>query len=229
MKKNIIKFASELDFIDVPKPAYKYFPEWFKKSNLYVVEGESKSDSQKTFKHCMPFMDSLTSGYINELWADIQVIQKNGKPVMYWKENGVSVISDKTPGTYGLMTPPIGYSAEMFGFMYSNYLKTPPGYSVLITQPFNRTDLPFYALTGIVDADTHPLYPGSYPIFIKEGFSGVIPKGTPILQILPFKRESWKSREDKDLLIEGRLTRKIARLFLEFWYKKNAWVKKSYE
>jgi hypothetical protein len=229
MKKNIIKFASELDFIDVPRPAYKYFPEWFKKSNLYVVEGESKADSQKTFKHCMPFTDSLTSGYIQELWADIQVIQKDGKPVMYWKENGVSVISDKTPGAYGLMTPPIGYSTEMFGFMYSNYLKTPPGYSVLITQPFNRTDLPFYALTGIVDADIHPLYPGSYPIFIKEGFSGVIPKGTPILQILPFKRESWQSMEDKDLLIEGRLTRKIARSFLEFWYKKNAWSKKSYE
>lgn len=227
--KKIIKFASELDFIDVPKSAYKYFPEWFKKSNLYVIEGESKSNSQKTFKHCMPFMDSLNLGYIQELWADIEVIQKDGSPIFYWKESGVNVIHAKTPGSYGEMVPPVGYHTLMFGFMHNTYLKTPPGYSVLITQPFNRTDLPFYALTGVVDSDVYPLYPGSYPIFIKEGFSGVIPRGTPIFQILPFKRETWESEKNQSLLDEGRLTKKIASVFLEFWYKKNAWVKKSYE
>ena len=228
MKKKLIKFASEQDFIDIPKPASKHFPEWFKKSNLYVIEGESKAISQKTFKHCLPFMDSLTSGYIQELWADIEIIQKNGEPIIYWKNNGAEVIGEKTPGSYGEMTPPPGYSKRMFGFLHNSYLKTPPGYSVLITQPFNRSDLPFYALAGIVDTDKHPMYPGSYPIFIKEGFEGIIPKGTPILQIIPFKRESWSAVNDNNLLSEGRMTKKVSQLFLEFWYKKNAWFKKDY-
>jgi hypothetical protein len=35
---------------------------------------------------------------------------------------------------------------------------------------------------------------GNIPFFIKEGFSGVIPKGTPIAQVIPFKRESWTSK-----------------------------------
>jgi len=30
----------------------------------------------------------------------------------------------------------------------------PAGYSLLITHPFNRHDLPFVTLTGLVDADS---------------------------------------------------------------------------
>jgi hypothetical protein len=35
--------------------------------------------------------------------------------------------------------------------------------------------------------------PGSMPFFLREGFSGVIPAGTPFAQIIPFKREDWTS------------------------------------
>jgi hypothetical protein len=31
------------------------------------------------------------------------------------------------------------------------------------------------------------------PFFLREGFSGVIPSGTPYAQIIPFKREDWIS------------------------------------
>ena len=31
------------------------------------------------------------------------------------------------------------------------------------------------------------------PQQIEEGFEGIIEEGTPILQIIPFKRESWKA------------------------------------
>jgi hypothetical protein len=31
------------------------------------------------------------------------------------------------------------------------------------------------------------------PFFLREGFTGVIPAGTPFVQILPFKRENWTS------------------------------------
>jgi hypothetical protein len=224
-----IKFASDIEFIDIPKSARKYLPDWFKKSSLYAVEGNVKATSQKTFKHCMPFIDSLSSGYIQDLWCDVEVIQSNNEPVIYWKDNGLDVLLPKTIGSYGQMTPPPGYSHKMFGFSHNSYIKTPPGYSVLMTQPFNRFDTPTYVLSGIVDTDIYPLYPGSYPIFIKEGFEGIIPKGTPLIQIIPFKREAWKSEKSSDLVTHGRFTKRVSMLFLEFWYKRNAWVKKSYE
>ena len=34
----------------------------------------------------------------------------------------------------------------------------------------------------------------NFPFFIKEGFTGLIPYGTPIVQIIPFKRDDWKSK-----------------------------------
>lgn len=42
-----------------------------------------------------------------------------------------------------MMTIPDGYDKNLYSFNHNLYIKTPPGYSVMITQPFNRTDLPF--------------------------------------------------------------------------------------
>jgi hypothetical protein len=53
-------------------------------------------------------------------------------------------------------------------------------------------DLPFYSVSAIVDTDTFPTRL-PYAFFIKKGFSGVIPRGTPILTVFPFKRETWES------------------------------------
>jgi hypothetical protein len=52
--------------------------------------------------------------------------------------------------------------------------------------------LPFLTTSGIIDNDkVH--FPGSMPFFVREGFTGVIPAGTPFVQMLPFKREDWES------------------------------------
>ena len=229
MKKKIIKFASELDFINLPQPALKYLPDWYKKTKTYIDEAPTKIQSGKTFKHCIPFLDSMTSGYIYEIYADLEVHQVNGSPNFLWRSQDYQLLGTKQDGSSGLMEIPEGYSQTLHSFNHNLYIKTPPGYSILITQPFNRTDLPFYALSGIVDTDKNPMFPGGYPLFLKNNFEGVIPKGTPILQIIPFKRESWKSKYDHSLLNEGRIIKKIAGSIIEFWYKKNGWVRKHYE
>lgn len=229
MKKKKIKFASELDFINLPQPAIKYIPEWYKKTDVYINKTPLKIQLQKTFKHCIPFMESITSGYIYELWADVEIERVADNPSFYWKPKEFDVITSKTDGAYGMMEVPVGYDKKLYSFEHNLYVKTPPGYSILITQPFNRTDLPFHALSGIVDTDIHPMFPGSYPIFLKEGYSGIINRGTPILQIIPFKRDEWESSFDENLLKEGGVIKRVSQSVMEFWYKKNAWVRKSYE
>ena len=229
MKKKIIKFASNLDFINLPKPAINYIPEWYKKTNVNINETPLKIQLHKTFKHCMPFMDGMTAGYIYEIWSDLEIERKSEIPVFYWRSKDHELINAKSDGSAGLMETPVGYGKKLYSFEHNLYIKTPPGYSVLITQPFNRTDLPFYALSGIVDTDTHPMFPGSYPVFLKDNFSGMVNKGTPMIQIIPFKRESWKSENDLSLLKEGGISQRMAQSVTEFWYKKNAWFRKSYE
>jgi hypothetical protein len=55
-----------------------------------------------------------------------------------------------------------------------------------------RDDLPFYSLPSIVDTDRHPA-PVNFPFFLRKDFTGILESGTPIMQIIPFKREEWKS------------------------------------
>ena len=74
-------------------------------------------------------------------------------------------------------------------------IEAPPGYSLLFTHPVNRADLPFTTLTGLVDSDTFHHSPLSFPARWHDvQFNGVLPKGTPVAQCLPVKRESWIGR-----------------------------------
>ena len=65
------------------------------------------------------------------------------------------------------------------------------GYSVLITHPFNRDDLPFRTLTGLVDVDLYKSNTIQFPaVWIDESFTGILKKGTPIAQCIPIKRDN---------------------------------------
>jgi len=224
-----IKFSTGFDFIDIPKPAIKHIPDWYKKTQpeISLEDGGSiyKANDKRTFKHCIPFFDGMSSGYIHELWADIQVVKGTD---ITWHAGIPDVFSKKDSASIGKMSPPDGYSEVVYSFHHNLFIKTPPGYSVIITQPFNRPDLPFYALTGIVDCDIQPMFPGNYPVFLKNDFEGVIERGTPMLQIIPFKREGWQSSFDKDLADQGGLARRIQSSVFSFWYKRNAWTRKDY-
>ena len=56
-----------------PKPAKKYTPEWWKKIDSYIggkADFLSDSNLNTSVKHCMPYIDALTGGYIQELSTD---------------------------------------------------------------------------------------------------------------------------------------------------------------
>jgi hypothetical protein len=51
---------------------------------------------------------------------------------------------------------------------------------------------PFTILDGIVDTDSYNA-PVNFPFVLNDwGFEGLIPAGTPMAQVIPFKRESWQ-------------------------------------
>jgi hypothetical protein len=120
-----------------------------------------------------------------------------------------------------------GYEPLGFNWMPSWSVITPPGYSCHFIHPINRIDLPFYTLGGVIDTDKWG-EAGSHPFYIKNGFEGIIPKGTPFVQIIPFKRDDWKSQINDDM--NGRHVKKVQERdsVLIGWYKKFAWGNKSY-
>jgi hypothetical protein len=127
---------------------------------------------------------------------------------------------------------------EAEGFLPQHYTwhpawmpELPAGYSCLITHPFNRNELPFQIFTGIVDSDTFftSEQMSNIPFLLKENFSGLIKKGTPMYQIIPFKRESWESKDNKhDPKRQLSMTQKV-RQFMWGGYKKLHWKQKEFK
>jgi hypothetical protein len=226
---NILNFNSVGEYMPDIKPAKQYIPEWYKnikgynKNNLKMQEGQKFL--MTNLKSCMPFFDSFNTGYIVELAQDVYVEIKDGLPCFHWMSQP-DPITVREVGE-NIIPTPHGYSDNHFVWKYPHILNAKKGYSAIITHPFNRHDLPFISLTGIIDIDIL-VGNGNIPFFIKEGFEGLIPRGTPILQIIPFKRESWKIKKDDSLTQKNYKENVDKGRSMIGWYKSNRWQKKEF-
>tara|TARA_B110000503_G_scaffold24933_1_gene39307 strand:- start:25781 stop:26527 length:747 start_codon:yes stop_codon:yes gene_type:complete len=219
-----------------PEPAYKHVPEWYKtmskfeesnsEKQLYPVNFIGTDGAAVATKQCPPFLDAMTAGYHYVLEGDLTVdIGDDGKPIVSWTSD--AMIVDHRP-TLELPVPD-GHHPIHYGFKMGWYYETPPGYSVLITHPMNRYDLPFTVQSGIVESDIWGL-PVFVAFFLKRGFRGTIPKGTPIFQIIPFKRDNWEMEVDDS---EETIQRHVfdaekRRTRIHGYYKWFAWRKKIF-
>ena len=210
-----------------PTPAKSNLPKWYKDSQRYI--GNKKQfvpRGTKTIKECSPFLDALTIGYQILLPVDIIVEQKDGFPFFTWGLSTETFVEVRPEDVVGKLPVPKGYSHCFPAFKLKTDFRIPKGRSILLTHPLNRTDLPFLSLSGIVDSGV--LHGGSFPFFMQEGFEGLIPQGTPVAQILPFKRESWSLVKEEGLDNVAALHGEKSNAVFSGWYKKNFWVKKDY-
>jgi hypothetical protein len=183
-----------------PKPALEFIPDWYKKAESYVG-GKKKPNGEGvtngTIKRCMPVFDAITGGYIIELAVDVWVSQvaldpKNPtitQPYYEWPIfNAITFHAiEQVPG-HPLNS---GHTELLPKWTNPWAIKTPPGYSTLFVQPFHRESV-FTILPAIVDTDKYHA-PVNFPFALNDiKFEGLIPSGTPIAQVIPFKRDSWE-------------------------------------
>lgn len=231
MNNKTIKFAinPELEGIaKIPAPAKQYIAQWYKDTPTH--DTIDKRAGSNTFKSCMPFLDAFTSGYIFELWTDLEVKNINGKIEMKWARNDYDLIEirDNVTSLNNIPSRP-HHHALKFAFKSPLAIKTPPGYSVLISAPFNRLDLPLKPLIGIVDTDKNPLHSGLIPFEMALDFEGIVKKGTPLMQILPFKRDKWKSEENLKVFYDSEISGRNINSYFSGGYKMHSWSKKEYD
>jgi hypothetical protein len=205
MSKNInfrARSRSDFEVQLKPYPAVKQLPKWFTEASPYFGDHEHPDDGKlhfrkgvanRTFKKCVPMLDSLSSGYIIPLWADVMIEQENGFPQIYWKTyNGIFDLHGPSSRE---IPAPAGYDQVVYKYVNCWIPQTPKGYSCLITSPFGYNDLAFKAVPAIVDTDKSTLEL-VFPMWVKTGFEGIVEKGTPMVQIIPFKRDDWTSTFD---------------------------------
>ena len=230
MKLKKIKYSSYFPQLRDVVPAKKHIPDWYR--NVPRYQGGKKNNSMtngfdtRTMKHCIPFLDGMTFGYVIELWQDVEVVVKSGQPELLFNISP-PVADTRGRGDAETMPTPAGHRDNHFIWKLPYTIQTPPGYSALITHPFNRFELPFTTLSAVVDMD-YGMEPGNLPFFIKDGFEGLIPKGTPICQILPFKRNSWEVERDESLNEIGTINQALTLSVLEGYYKNHWWTKKDF-
>jgi hypothetical protein len=229
--KNTLKFGKVYeDFLDVV-PMKKMIPQWYKNvpSKIY----DTDIWNANTAKACMPFLDTFMTGYAIVSPVDIMVgkhnedIDNNESPLLFsWSNNQILVVKTRDNKPMPTLPIPQEYNQNHYVWIMPCSLEAPKGYSLLITHPLNRFDLPFTTLTGIIDDFKMPA--GQTPVLFKNNFSGIIPAGTPIAQIIPFKREDWIIKEDKNLYFDADTIGKKARNVMSGFYKNNFWNKKNY-
>jgi hypothetical protein len=236
MKQLIEFFPKSKDveqLVPYPVPAKLVIPEWYKESKSFFNGNTMSFDQnnylvESTIKKCIPLLDVLTSGYVQTSWSDIYIEEKE-ESLAYYIASGPDLMRERPRIAFQKMPIPDGYHNYFFTWERPWGIKTPPGYSTLITTPMYREDLPFRCVSGIIDTDSHHLY-GGVTFFIKKGFTGTIPVGTPLFQMLPFKRDNWKSIgrtfEETNKISKGK---PMVRSYFVGGYKKLHWKKKTYE
>jgi len=229
-KKPILQYKSVLkEYPNTITPAKNHIPNWYKKipkwkDNEIFEVGKGFNSS---IKQCVPFLGSLTTGYVITLPYDLYVKNDGGFPLLTWKS------LDFPPKVREEVADPLmvpaGHAPIEFLWNYCVYYRFPKGYSALFTHPLNRFDLPFTTVSGVLDGDFTMYAHGNAPFYIKKDFEGIIPQGTPIAQLIPFLQESWKSEVVEDLDQVGDLHKKSCELVISGYYKKNFWKRKNYE
>jgi hypothetical protein len=233
MKKIIFSAISERinQIIDPPTASVRVVPDWYRKmspriENKNINHVLPDGQSNFTIKSCLPVFDSIACGYMVTLPCDVQFVdpEEYGHRVIW--DVSWQVISQHSENQIKFLSIPIEYDRSPLKWNGVWNIKTPPGYSLLYTHPFYRYDLPFISTTGIVDSDVYDTAV-NIPFFIKKDFYGLIPMGTPIAQIIPIKREKWKSQIQESKLDHNNRLDNV-HLKLKKSYKNRWWQKKEY-
>ena len=246
-----IEFSAHEDYFalqeDYPTLIKLNIPEWFKKLDHTILS--------KTIKGCMPFLDTLTSGYLLKVPQDFHVrhnvVNKNEKGEDFKDSFQTFGLHDQSQLLHAkgvnlnsgldnhsikqLEGSPFIEKNKNFSFykiLNPWKIKTPKGYSCLFVPPLNNVDDRFSIIPGIVDTDTFP-NEINFPIIINGDkypiLETTIKKGTPYVQIIPFKRDNWK------MIVKSRTQKEVqnSRLFyglkLLNIYKDKYWNKKSWK
>jgi hypothetical protein len=218
-----------------PKPSREYQPDWYKNMGAFHTKKptfDEKGTTNRTVKLCMPFADGINAGYIQETWQDIHI------SVEEYEDNEISLeyfypTEPKIISTRGASGYPISDEFHPIEFVFHPGWspQLPKGWSMLYIQPINRPELVTDFVTGIIDSDsfTHSEENANMPFFVKKSFNGIIPKGTPLVQMIPIRREEWEATiAEYD---ENTQIKQMAAMRQFFWggYKKLHWAKKNYK
>ena len=176
-----------------PVPAREALPGW-----LRAMDGQALSEMHggpvRTVKHCPPFVDAMTHGFVIPLPCDVTVA--DGRLSWDWDIPDLTAATHpRAPISFHVPAQVAGTPLARPGQVVVKFnafwtIRLEPGWSLWVAHPANRDDLPFRLLTGLVDADRFNEVGILFPaIWLDPGFTGTLPRGMPVAQCMPVPRQ----------------------------------------
>lgn len=245
-KANPIVIQAHKDQNILPQPIKLNIPKWFKSLN--------HGKELKTIKGCIPFLETLQTGYLIRNYQDTYIKHNittefdNGGG---GKKHGKGLVEYATTHPHlgenlNIAQNPQLHSPEQLGdsplvkknknldfhkFLNPWIIETPPGYSCLFTAPLNNRDDRFEIMSGIVSTDNyynHINFPFTLNGDKYEQIDTIIKMGTPVAQVIPFKRESWTHSIEhvnvqKKLSVLATIQASFLYAYKRFFWRKAKW------
>jgi len=186
-----------------PVLAKKWHPDWWKRIKVNAVV---RGVNTQTIRACPAMDDWLKSGWYLLANRDLEVIVGNNA------KEGVSTTDVRTFDPSGEYYASPTHPKEQFENAFDYFgddgpvkdafkmrnpwnIITPEGYSCLYLDPFLFQNRYFATWQGIIDTDKFNVNQDNSQIIFypRVNHSFTIKKGTPLCQVIPFKREKWNS------------------------------------
>ena len=182
---------------------------------------------------CPGILDYNSMGYMIRAWTEIHINQVDGGFQAHTNDREHDITEgrcgnlnpDLLPWEYGDVCDPNVIKIELPWL-----IETPVGYSCIQTSPFyHNLDIEPFIMNhpGIVDTDG--LHRLSWVFSVRHGEPFIIPRGTPLIQLIPFKRQTF-TREVSRAEIGDWMYQKLKQsTLIGKWYLKKFHNKKRYK
>ena len=176
----------------IPEPtrAGKALPDWFR--DLPREMGIPFDDGLPglTVRACLPVADAMALGWVIPLPVDVTAgtDPATGYLQFRWPEDAaLPPLGQHHPGQIGADGPGPFAGQSVLKWMNPWRGVLPAGWSALFVHPLGHYQLPFRAFAGAVDCDALDV-PVNVP-FLWMGGEAHLPAGTPMIQVIPFRRD----------------------------------------
>jgi hypothetical protein len=173
--------------IPPPVPARNELPDWYRRLPTVDRDVLSATNDGVTIKRCLPFLDAMVAGWIIPLAAEVRLhIHDGGKVVDAGWEFDRPMVSNH--GAFQVAGNPYEPRPAL---KFHNYwtIRTDPGWSCLFVPPLNRPSPVVEVLSGIVDTDRFTNEVNFPFVAIADDGVHVLDQGTPLIQVIPFRRD----------------------------------------
>jgi hypothetical protein len=207
---NTIKFLTQKsEYIDLapPRPSKEFIPAWYKNLQREWTEmrdgkhGEGHDESwnsvpykDNSLKKCPTVKDIMHEGYIIPLWLDLKISHTKETGFNWYNkhafENTITFHDARSIGKMPMMDHSFNTALK---FENPWDIITPPGWSVLIMDPWYHRNTDIEIMPSIVETDSY--HQMNIPFLYHGTGEKIFRQGTPLIHVIPFKRETLSKLE----------------------------------